>query len=104
MPDGEHLVKLTQLHGIRPQRLRQTAKSVYDHAINLETMFLQPSDALYVGSDCFVRDIFAPDNLFSEVIKDAFRNNILWYKFVRHESVADYVEGVGWLREGFSTV
>ena len=33
------------------------------------------------------------------VIKDAFRNKILWYKFVRHESVADYVEGVGWLRE-----
>ena len=33
------------------------------------------------------------------VIKDAFRNKILWYKFVHHESVADYVKGVGWLRE-----
>ena len=26
-------------------------------------------------------------------------SKILWYKFVRHESVADYVEGVEWLRE-----
>ena len=32
------------------------------------------------------------------VIKDAFRNKIIWFKFVRHESVADYVEGIDWLR------
>lgn len=33
------------------------------------------------------------------IIKDAFRNKILWYKFVRNETVADYKEGVDWLRE-----
>lgn len=32
------------------------------------------------------------------VIKDAFRNKIIWYKFVRHETVADYREGIEWLR------
>ena len=32
------------------------------------------------------------------VIKDTFRNKILWYKFVRHERIADYLEGLEWLR------
>lgn len=32
------------------------------------------------------------------VIKDAFRNKILWYKFVRYETIADYVEGIEWLK------
>lgn len=33
------------------------------------------------------------------VIKDAFRNKVLWYKFIRgHERVEDYVEGVDWLK------
>lgn len=35
-------------------------------------------------------------------IKDAFRNKILWHKYVRYETVADYLEGVEWLRrKGF---
>ena len=33
------------------------------------------------------------------VMKDAFRNKILWYKFVRHETIADYLEGITWLRD-----
>lgn len=33
------------------------------------------------------------------VIKDAFRNKILWYKFVRTETLSDYLEGISWLRE-----
>ena len=32
------------------------------------------------------------------VIKDAFRNKVLWRKYVRHETIADYLEGVRWLR------
>lgn len=32
------------------------------------------------------------------VIKDALRKKILWRKYVTHETIADYVEGVGWLR------
>ena len=32
------------------------------------------------------------------VIKDALRNKILWRKYVRHETIADYMEGVEWLR------
>ena len=31
------------------------------------------------------------------VIKDAFRNRILWFKFVRNETVSDYQEGIEWL-------
>ncbi len=33
------------------------------------------------------------------VMKDAFRNKILWYKFVRNETIADYLEGITWLRD-----
>lgn len=32
------------------------------------------------------------------VIKDTFRNKILWYKFVRNETVSDYLEGIDWLK------
>ena len=36
------------------------------------------------------------------IIKDTFRNKILWHKFVRNESVLDYLEGIEWLRsKGF---
>ena len=31
------------------------------------------------------------------VIKDSFRNKILWYKFVRNETIADYWKGIAWL-------
>lgn len=32
------------------------------------------------------------------VIKDALRRKVLWHKYVRHETIAQYVEGVEWLR------
>lgn len=32
-------------------------------------------------------------------IKDTFRNKIFWYKFVNNETIADYMEGIAWLRE-----
>ena len=32
------------------------------------------------------------------VIKDALRNKILWRKYVRHETIAHYMDGIGWLR------
>lgn len=36
------------------------------------------------------------------IIKDTFRNKILWHKFVRDESVSGYMEGIEWLRsQGF---
>ncbi len=33
------------------------------------------------------------------VIKDAVRGKILWHKYVNHETIAQYVEGVEWLKE-----
>lgn len=37
------------------------------------------------------------------IIKDTFRNKILWYKFVRNETVAGYSEGINWLHShGFT--
>ena len=33
------------------------------------------------------------------VIKDAYRNKILWRKYVRYETIAAYMEEVGWLKE-----
>lgn len=36
------------------------------------------------------------------VIKDSLRKKILWRKYVTHETLADYLEGIGWLRaQGF---
>lgn len=32
------------------------------------------------------------------VIKDALRNKILWRKYVRYETIKDYLEGVEWLK------
>ena len=32
------------------------------------------------------------------VIKDALRNKILWHKYVRYESIRDYMEGIDWLK------
>lgn len=32
------------------------------------------------------------------IIKDAFRNKILWHRFVRNESVSGYLDGIDWLR------
>lgn len=33
------------------------------------------------------------------VIKDALRNKILWRKYVTHETIADYMEGIHWLEK-----
>lgn len=36
------------------------------------------------------------------IIKDAFRNKMLWHRFVRDESVSGYLDGLDWLRlDGF---
>lgn len=36
------------------------------------------------------------------VIRDALRGKVLWHKYVHHETIAQYVEGVDWLkRNGF---
>ena len=36
------------------------------------------------------------------VIKDALRNKILWHKYVRNETIAQYMEGISWLKsQGF---
>lgn len=36
------------------------------------------------------------------VIRDALRGNVLWQKYVHHETIAQYVEGVEWLKsQGF---
>lgn len=32
------------------------------------------------------------------VIKDALRNKILWHKYVRNETIAQYIEGISWLK------
>ena len=33
------------------------------------------------------------------VIKDALRKKVLWRKYVNHETIASYMEGVDWLRD-----
>lgn len=38
------------------------------------------------------------------VIKDALRKRILWHKYVTHETVASYMEGVEWLKDNGFTI
>lgn len=38
------------------------------------------------------------------VIKDAFRKKILWHRYVSHETIADYMEGVSWLKKNGFTI
>ncbi len=38
------------------------------------------------------------------VIKDALRKRVLWRKYVGSETIADYVDGVLWLRENGFTI
>lgn len=38
------------------------------------------------------------------VIKDVYKNKILWRKYVKYETIADYVEGVCRLREYHFTI
>lgn len=38
------------------------------------------------------------------VIKGTFRSKILWCKFVRHETIADYLEGMRWLEDHVFTI
>ena len=33
------------------------------------------------------------------VIKDSVRKRVLWRKYVRHETIADYMDGVQWLKD-----
>lgn len=33
------------------------------------------------------------------VIRDALRNKVLWRKYVTHETIADYMEGIHWLEK-----
>jgi hypothetical protein len=33
------------------------------------------------------------------VIKDVLRNEIMWHKYVRNETIAQYVEGMSWLEQ-----
>ena len=36
------------------------------------------------------------------VIKDVLRNKVLWHKYVRNETIAQYIEGISWLKsQGF---
>ena len=36
------------------------------------------------------------------VIKDALRNQVLWHKYVHNETIAQYMEGISWLKsQGF---
>ncbi len=65
----------------------------------------------YVGKKCHIHKIskdkdvvilidttYWGRNFGLMAIKDANRNKILWFKFVKNEAVSDYAEGVHWLK------
>ena len=32
------------------------------------------------------------------VVRNGLRGNVLWHKYVAHETIAQYMEGIEWLR------
>ena len=83
------------------QTLRQLSEK---HGVSVRTIQRDISGMRYVQKVCKEKQVVIQmDTTYwgrgfgLMVIKDAYRNRILWRKYVRNETVADYIEGVQWL-------
>ena len=88
------------------QTLRQLSEK---YSLSIRTVWNRLNDMRHVHVISKHRDVvinmdttYWGRNFGLMIIKDAFRNKILWHRFVRDEKVADYLEGIEWLRsKGF---
>ena len=84
--------QLAQKYGVSPRTIRRDLDNI-KHKRKL---------AKYKHVTILMDTTYWGRNFGLMVIKDATRNKIIWHKFVRHETIADYLEGVEWLeRNGF---
>ena len=86
--DGKQTLRqLSERHGVSIRTIQRDISSIrYVQKVSKEKHVVIQMDTTYWGRGFGLM-----------VIKDAYRNKILWRKYVRSETVADYIEGVRWL-------
>lgn len=86
------LAQLAVKYGVNEKTIRRDLEGMrYVHKVAKYKDVTIQMDTTYWGRDFGLM-----------VIRDALRGKVLWHKYVRHETIAQYVEGVDWLkRNGF---
>lgn len=83
------LCQLAAKYGVNEKTIRRDlAGMLYVHKISKDKDVTIQMDTTYWGR-----------NFGLMVIRDAVRGRNLWHKYVHHEIIAQYVEGVEWLKE-----
>lgn len=83
------LVQLAARYGVSEKTIRRDLKGMcYVQKISKDKHVIIQMDTTYWGRGFGLM-----------VIKDALRKKILWRKYVNHETIASYIEGVEWLRD-----
>ena len=83
------LSQLAAKYGVNEKTIRRDLAGMrYVHKISKDKDVTIQMDTTYWGR-----------NFGLMVIKDAVRGRILWHKYVHHETIAQYVEGIDWLKE-----
>ena len=87
--DGKQTVaQLAAKYGVSEKTIRRDLKGMrYVQKISKDKHVIIQMDTTYWGREFGLM-----------VIKDALRKKILWRKYVNHETIASYMEGVEWLR------
>ena len=88
--EGKQTVaQLAAKYGVSEKTIRRDLKGMrYVHKIAKDKHVIIQMDTTYWGRGFGLM-----------VIKDALRKKILWRKYVNHETIASYMEGVDWLRD-----
>lgn len=86
------LAQLAVKYGVNEKTIRRDLEGMrYVHKVAKYKDVTIQMDTTYWGRDFGLM-----------VIRDALRGKVLWHKYVHHETIAQYVEGVDWLkRNGF---
>lgn len=88
--EGKQTVaQLASRYGVSERTIRRDLKGMrYVQKISKDKHVIIQMDTTYWGRGFGLM-----------VIKDALRKKILWRKYVRHETIASYMEGVEWLKD-----
>ena len=86
------LSQLAAKYGVNEKTIRRDLAGMrYVHKISKDKDVTIQMDTTYWGR-----------NFGLMVIRDALRGTVLWHKYVTHETIAQYVEGIEWLKsQGF---
>ena len=83
------LAQLAAKYGVSEKTIRRDLKGMrYVQKISKDKHVIIQMDTTYWGRGFGLM-----------VIKDALRKKVLWRKYVNHETIASYMEGVDWLRD-----